>query len=72
MLNATTSAVLGLIEDPGDMNSAEDRVLGFLLSLVGDMKQNDLRLFLRFITDSSVLLAKKINTCFNNLSGLAG
>ena len=71
VLNATTSAVLGLIEDPGDMNSAEDRVFGFLLSFVGNMKQNELRLFLRFVTGSSVLLAKKISICFNNLSGLA-
>ena len=71
VLNATTSAVLGLIEDPGDMNSAEDRVFGFLLTFVGNMKQNELRLFLCFVAGSSVLLAKKISIYFNNLSGLA-
>lgn len=71
VLNATTSAVLGLFEDPADMNPAEDRVFGFLLSFIGNMKQNELRLFLRFVTGSSVLLAKKITVSFNNLSGLA-
>ena len=39
VLNATTSAVIGLIEDPGDMNSAKDGVFGFLLLFVGNMKQ---------------------------------
>ena len=71
VLNASTSAVLGLIEDPADMNPAEDRVFGFLLSFIGNMKQNELRLFLRFVTGSSVLLAKQITVSFNNLTGLA-
>ena len=71
VLNATTSAVLGLIEEPDDMHPAEDRVFGFLLSFIGNMKQNELRLFLRFVTSSSVLLAKKIVILFNNLTGLA-
>ena len=71
VLNATTSAVLGLFEDPPDMNPAEDRVYGFLLLFIGNMKQNELRLFLRFVTGSSVLLAKKIKVSLNNLTGLA-
>ena len=53
------------------MNPAEDRVLGFLLSFIGNMKQNELHLFLRFVIGSSVLLAKKIIILFNNLRGLA-
>ena len=53
------------------MNSAEDRVFGYLLSFVGNMKQNELRLFLRFVTGSSVLLAKQIMVSFNGLTGLA-
>ena len=68
VLNATTSAIL---EEPVDINPTEDRVFGFLLSFVGNMKQNELRLFLRFITGSSVRLAKHIKVSFNSLTGLA-
>ena len=71
VLNATTSAVLDLIEDPADMNPAEDRVFGFLLAFIGNMRRSELRLFFRFVTGSSVLLAKKIKVSFNNLTGLA-
>ena len=70
-LNATTSSVLRLIEEPIDLNSAEERVFGYLLSFIGNMKPNELRLFLRFVTGSSVLLAKQINVSFNGLTGLA-
>ena len=70
-LNATTSAVLRVVEEPFDMNYAEERVFGYLLSVIGSLKQNELRLFLRFVTGSSVLIAKVIKVTFNNLSGLA-
>ena len=70
-LNATTSAVLSLLEEPDDMNPAEERVFGYLHSFICNMKQSELRLFLRFVTGSSVLLAKKIKVSFNNLTGLA-
>ena len=70
-LNATPSSVLRLVQEPFDMNSAEERVFGYLLSFIGGMKQNELRLFLRFVTGSSVVIAKAIKVSFNNLSGLA-
>ena len=70
-LNATPSAVLRVVEEPFDMNYAEERVFGYLLSFIGSLKQNELRLFLRFVTGSSVLIAKVIKVTFNNLSGLA-
>ena len=53
------------------MNSAEDRVFGFLLTFIGSIKQNELRQFLRFVTGSSELLAKQILVSFNSLTGLA-
>ena len=70
-LHATTSSVLRLIEEPIDMNSAEERVFGYLFSFIGNMKPNELRLFLRFVTGSSVVLAKQIKVSFNGLTGLA-
>ena len=41
------------------MNAAEERVYGYLVSFVGNMKLEELRLFLRFITGSSVCIDKK-------------
>lgn len=53
------------------MNAAEERVYGYLTSFIGNMKLEELRLFLRFITGSSVCIDKKIEITFNNLSGAA-
>ena len=57
-LNATPSAVIEMIQEPEFTNMGENRVYKYLLSLIGNMKQNDLRLFLRFVTGSAVLLPK--------------
>lgn len=70
-LNATTTTVLKLIAEPPEMNPAEDRIYSYLLTFVGNMKNNELRLFIRFVTGSSVVVAQKINISFNNLSGFA-
>lgn len=56
LLNATPSSVLNLIEEPELNNAGESRVYNCLLSFVRNMKQKELRLFLRFVTGSSVLL----------------
>lgn len=53
------------------MNSAEERVYSYLVTFVGNMKNDELRLFIRFVKGSSSVVAKKINSSFNNLSGLA-
>ena len=53
------------------MNKAQERVFGFLLTYVGNMSMKTLRLFLRFVTGSSVRIGKRIKIEFNNLSGLA-
>ena len=70
-LNATPSSVIKLIQEPELTNAGENRVYNYLLSLIGNMKQNELRLLLRFITGSAVLLDKPIKVSFNSLSGLA-
>lgn len=70
-LNATTSSVLHMIDEPEGMNCAQKRVFSYLMSFIGNMKRDDLRLFLRFVTGSSVMLAQKINVSFNNITGIA-
>ena len=69
-LHASPSKVLELIEEPTFANANQQRVYGFLHDFVGDMKRDEIRLFLRFVTGSAVYLAKSIQITFNNLSGL--
>ena len=52
-LNASSERVLDLIEEPAAMNSAEKRIFSYLITLVSNSRQDDLRLFLRFVTGSS-------------------
>lgn len=59
-LTATPSSVLRMILEPVAMNVAEERVYGYLISFVGNLRLEELRLFLRFITGSSVCIDKKI------------
>ena len=59
-LTATPSSVLKMILEPVAMNVAEERVYGYLISFVGNLRLEELRLFLRFITGSSVCIDKKI------------
>ena len=70
-LNATTVTVLKLLTEPEGMNAAQERVYCYLITLVQNMKNDELRCFVRFITGSSVVVAKHIAISFNNLSGLA-
>lgn len=70
-LAATPEHVLRILKEPECGNSAQARVFGFLTTFIGDMKQQELSSFLRFVTGSSVLIAKEITVTFNSLSGLA-
>lgn len=69
-LVATPDKVLSLI-DASCANKAEERILGYLKSLIGNMGADDLRNFLRFTTGSSVCVAESITINFNSVTGLA-
>ena len=49
----------------------EERVFNYLLQCVGNLSQEELCLFLRFVTGSSVFCSWPINISFNGLTGLA-
>lgn len=70
-LNATHQQVLNVIKEPEQMTSVQARVFGYLLTFIGNMKRDKLSDFLRFVTGSSVLVAKYISISFNSLSGLS-
>ena len=54
-----------------EATSNQLRVLGYLITFIGDLTQRDLLNFLRFVTGSSVILDKRISVTFYSLSGLA-
>ena len=70
-LNATPLKVLGLLHEPECMNTAEDRVFNYLKTFIGNMKQEELHRFLRYVTGSSVIINSNITVVFNSLNGLA-
>ena len=70
-LIATPSKVLAMFDLSSVRNPAEERVYGYLISMVGNMQIPELKLFLRFVTGCSVCIGSKINITFNSLSGLA-
>ncbi len=63
--------VLEMIEEPELMNGNEERVFRYLLQFVGNLSNEDIQRFLRFVTGSAVAVSKKITVEFNSLSGLA-
>ena len=52
-------------------NQSQERVSEYLTTMIGNMKVNELRLFMRFVTGTSVCVTPTITITFNNLSGLA-
>ena len=70
-LNAKPESVIQQIEEPEFLSHSEGKVFGYLLQYIGSMKSDELALFLRFVTGSSVCSAQRITIIFNSLSGLA-
>ena len=70
-LSANVESVIQQIEEPEFLNRNEGKVFGYLLQYIGSMKAEELSLFLRFVTGSSVCSAQRISITFNSLSGLA-
>ena len=70
-LTATPSKVISMLSIPVVFNPAEERVVGYLTAMIGNMGPEDLRNFLHFVTGASVCVATKINIQFNHLSGFA-
>ena len=69
-LSASPSSVLQSVSEPEFMNVAKERVYQFLKTYITNMKEEEVRRFLRFVTGSAVLTSKSITVTFNNLSGM--
>ena len=69
-LSVTRRKVLSIIDCPCT-NPAEERVHGYLMTMIGNMRRNDLVNFVRFVTGSSVCIARKIDVIFNSSFGFS-
>lgn len=70
-LNATPSQVLALIKEPEGMSPNAAVVFGYLTIFIGNLTQDELRMFLRFVTGSCVVVTHELLITFNSLTGLA-
>ena len=62
--------VLKMIKEPIGITSPQARVFGYLFQFVGNMKIEEVRRFLRFVTGSSALVFDEISVEFNSLTGI--
>lgn len=69
--NATAYNVLKVIQEPPVLEPLQDTTYGYLLQYVGNMRNAEVRNFLRFVTGSSALVVDQIKLTFNGLSGLS-
>ena len=70
-LSANPEKTLEKIQEPFFNNRNEQRVFMYLQQYIGEMKTDEVKRFLRFITGSSVLTNEDINISFNALTGIA-
>ncbi len=70
-MTANPSKVLEKIHEPLFSNPNEQRVFNYLGQYIGEMKLDETKRFLRFVTGSSVLTDTDICVHFNALSGAA-
>ena len=70
-LIATPAKVIAMFDPLNVLSPAEERIYGYLISMIGNMQVPELKLFLRFITGCSVCIGSAITVTFNSLSGLA-
>ena len=70
-LAVTPAKVLALFDEPVFMNKAQEVVYGYLRQFVGNMTLDQVRVFLRFVSGSSVCTAENLKVEFNSMSGFA-
>ncbi len=69
-LSVDPCKVLSMLEVCPPANDLESRVADYLKIMIGNMKVNELSIFLRFVTGASVCIVPTIKVEFNGLSGL--
>ena len=67
----TPKAIIDSLQSSDDLNANQMRIFSYLKTFIGNLTEQDLMNFSKFVTGSSVMLDKKMTITFNNLSGLA-
>ena len=70
-MQATSAKVLQMLNEVTASTPKEEAVLSYLRQYIGNMRQDELQIFLRFVTGSSVCSANPLGVTFNNQEGLA-
>ena len=70
-VSVTPAKVLALLDEPFFMNKAESVIYRYLRQFIGNMSLEQVRVFLRFVSGSSVCTAEKLEVQFNSLAGLS-
>lgn len=55
-LTATPANVIRMIKEPQTINTAQENAFGYLVRMLGNMKQDELCNFLRFVTGTCILI----------------
>ena len=67
----TPKSIIDSFQSSDDLNANQMRIFSYLKTFIGNLTEQDLMNFSRFVTRSSVMLDKKMTITFNNFSGLA-
>ena len=66
-LTATPFKVLSLLSEPTFLNASQETVFGYLQEFIGNMTRDQVKMFLRFVTGSSVCSTKEIEVQFTHI-----
>ena len=66
-----TWQVLSLLKEPLTNDEAEEKTWFYLRSYIGNMSDEELRRFVRFVTGGFIISVKSIAVGFNRLNGFA-
>lgn len=70
-LSASPAKVLSLLQDSSADDPNKSRVFKYLYQFIGNMSNDELRSFLRYVTGGSVCPANPLKVSFNALTGIA-
>lgn len=70
-MQATPAKILSMLCDVTTSTPKEEAVLSYLRQYIGNMRREELQVFLRFVTGASVCTSNRLSVTFNSVEGLA-
>ncbi len=69
--SVSTSMTLKMFENAEGMNETQGRILMYLRQYIGNMSNDELRTFLRFVTGAATCSSLQVSVLFNGTDGLS-